>query len=246
MSQPTPASLSPCRNGTNADIAVDPDAPSSPESDPSPHRLQYGLGDEKKRIPSPNRDVDGVSSPPKSRRNTGATPSRIATARGRGIAVDDVFDLFAVEERPPRSVTLSPVQSKRLSSIIASIRKKPLGDKCAILRRRRRTRTTKPKVTRKIQPSVKAPAAKNKKSTSKASILKSTLLTCVRKDVFKESEKGASYFYSTAEMKAHDMKFQTQLKFRFDAKRQSTTIKEAKATTRSVVAEDLDSNDAAF
>ena len=42
------------------------------------------------------------------------------------------------------------------------------------------------------------------------------------------------------------MKFQTQLKFRLDAKRQSTKIKEAKASTRSVVADDLDSNDAAF
>ena len=88
MANSTPHQFSVPRAAPNADIAADDDAPVSPAAVSSPVRLAYMVDDDAaKRQASPNRFVDGVSSPPKNRRKTLPSP--------RLLLIEDILRIVA-------------------------------------------------------------------------------------------------------------------------------------------------------
>ena len=242
MSNPTPFPSTPTRPSVTADIAANDDDVVSPATTTAPVRLSYSNDDDgSKRQPSPNREVIGVSSPPKTKRNTGATPSRSNFDQS-------VFDLFDVNDPSPRSVVppsssgaviISKAQASKLAKIIKNIVEKPLNQKRAILRLRKEPKKKAPKATAKASKKVAAPKKSKKKE---APILSAMLNTEVRRHIFCNNHKELAY--SKSEMLAHDKNFNRQLKFRFDERRKRNHANTDGVTTRSNTDEvDLDNND---
>ena len=250
MADPTPLPTQRPSEPPNADIAADYDAPPSPTPAGLPVRQLYNDGGDDKREHTPNRQhaKDGLSSPPKK----GARRSPFRTVhRSRSLpdpAAEAVCDLFSADApTTPATVVLSPEQLQKLHSVITAIKNKPVSAKRAVLPVRKQL---KPRATMASQGASMAKTAKTgrpKSNKSRSSFLNNNDFLAnpvIRPHIFGGSHKELKY--SEKEMTDHDRAFQRQLKFRFDEKRAKNKLLTADRTTRSMVDEDLDSNDAAY
>ena len=254
--------------------------PASTASSPLRGMAPFALSYSGKRGTSPRRSVVDCPSPPKARRDTRATPSR-ATPRAPSQRYDashhrrhsppdvatGVNDITTPTVSRLSTHTLSgccvPIeQALKVSSIIQAIHAKPLSQRRAILKHRRRVIASsesaslssgargkkQSKVTaHKTKKKTKSPRpAKAKSGSTKKprSFLSGNLITAIRTHVFPDDTCDVP-LYSDHQIEAHNKAFQTQLLFRFSAKRKKNIITTSLGR-RSQVADDLLSNDDAY
>jgi hypothetical protein len=181
MVEPTPAPPTSPSRATNADIAAAADAPLSPAAATSPVRLSFGGHDENKRQPSPNR---GTKSPKKKLQRLTSSPRRRALAARQAVVpasvvADTGSSIAALFDTPRASpttiVTIDPERSKRLATIIKSIKTKPISAKRAILPRKKTPK--KPAVPRKKKAAPQKKSTESKQPPPKKKVPKGPVLT---------------------------------------------------------------------
>ena len=217
---------------TNANTV--PNVPSSPVYTIVPVALSYDVSTKGKRLSSPTRASDSLSSPPKKRQDNRPSPRHririprppVCTESGDS-PTDIIFDPSVIINH---ATSFPSERAERVIEVINNIRDKPINTKVAVLKHiHRRTKASPTVRKRKLAPKkknqlVKLRVSQSKQSTSKSniSITKSpTFFVDIRPYVFVNSVGYNSDvsipLYTGDKLITHNKSFHEQLKFRFAA-----------------------------